>query len=338
MKPVICFYKNQQAIYSDDYILKTSELNIFEFLADIEWKFSSEMKIVQIDFEATSASVFILNTYQILPLAEIQCSDKINLNFQPAVSKKIFAEKVSRIKKYISEGRIYQVNLTSRFRSSSEEDSLVLFKKYFSIFKSEYFAFLPLEKFEILCYSPELFLEKINSKIRTLPIKGTLTSGLDDLMTSEKEKAELSMIVDLLRNDLNSVCEVPVTVKRHRDILDLGYTQHTYSEIIGHTQKTFSEILISVFPGGSVSGCPKIESLKVISELEDCPRGFYTGSIGWWQNDDFKLNIAIRSFKKENLNLTYYAGCGIVYDSDPEIEWQEFLTKAGKLNIQSANE
>ncbi len=156
-------------------------------------------------------------------------------------------------------------------------------------------------------------------------------------MSSPKETAELSMIVDLLRNDLNSICEKPVTVTKHREILDLGYTQHTYSEITGLTNLNLPEILKSTFPGGSISGCPKSESLKAISEFENSPRGFYTGTIGWWQKNDFKLNIAIRSFKKQNTDLTYYAGCGIVYDSDPDCEWQEFLTKAGKLNVQQDN-
>ena len=176
-------------------------------------------------------------------------------------------------------------------------------------------------------------MEKNGSQLRTEPIKGTLATTVHQLITSEKETAELSMIVDLLRNDLNAVCESPVVVKKHREVLDLGYTKHTYSEIQGHTKLNFPEILSSTLPGGSISGCPKIESLLAIQELEKSPRGFYTGSLGWWENSDFKLNITIRSFKKQNKKVSYYAGCGIVYDSNPDNEWQEFLNKAGPLKL-----
>ena len=334
MSPVICFYQNQQVIYSEDYILKSADQNIFEFLSKIETQYIDQMKIVQIDFEFTSASVFILNSYKLVAADEIESDEPVDLQFKPVISKNIFIQKILSIQKHISAGRYYQVNLTSWFKSNTFEDSFSLFKKYLTVFKSEYFAFLPMKNIEILCYSPELFLEKINSAIRTQPIKGTLLTDLPQLLTSPKETAELSMIVDLLRNDLNSVCEKPVVVTKHREILDLGYTQHTYSEIAGNTHLGLPAILRSTFPGGSVSGCPKLESLKAISELENSPRGFYTGTIGWWQKNDFKLNIAIRSFKKENSDIAYYAGCGIVYDSDPDSEWQEFLTKAGKLNIQ----
>ncbi len=337
MKPVICFYKNDQYIYSDDSTFLSANENIFEFLAAIEKKYYAVMKIVQVDFEATFASVFILNTFEIVNSDYLNTTEKVEIEFKPQISKNDFIQKVIQIKKDISVGRYYQVNFTSKFSAQTEEDSFYLFKKYFSLFKSRYSAFLPLQteqkNFEILCYSPELFLEKIGPQIKTEPIKGTLNTDVNELIKSPKEIAELSMIVDLLRNDLNSVCTEPVQVTKHREILDLGYTQHTYSEIRGETQMTLPEILKQTFPGGSISGCPKTESLKAISELETEPRGFYTGSIGWWQNSDFKLNIAIRSFKKQNTKIEYFAGCGIVFDSDPESEWQEFLTKAGRLSV-----
>ncbi len=334
MKAVVCFYEKNQALYSENYIFLTATENLFEFLADIEKKYFNQMKVVQIDFEATSAAVFILNDYKIISASEIESAEKISIAFASILSKNIFIKKVEAIKKQIAVGRYYQVNFTSGFIGSSDEDSFTVFKKYYSVFKSRYFAFLPMKNFEILCFSPELFLEKKESMIRTQPIKGTLTSSLNNLITSTKETAELSMIVDLLRNDLNAVCEKPVRVTQHRELLNLGYTQHTYSEIMGETNFGMTEILKLTFPGGSISGCPKIESLKAISAFEDRPRGFYTGSIGWWQKNNFKLNIAIRSFKKESSTMTYYAGCGIVYDSAPENEWLEFLTKAGMLNLQ----
>jgi para-aminobenzoate synthetase component I len=338
MKPVICFYKNDQYIYSEDYFLLSATENVFEFLSDVEKKYFTEMKIVQIDFELTCAHVFILNHFKLIPSDYFVSNNAVNLEFTPQISKSEFIQKIIQIKKDICAGRYYQVNFTSKFLSQTTEDSFSLFKKYFSLFKSRYSAFLPIQiqqtNYEILCYSPELFLEKNGSTIKTQPIKGTLHTNLNQLIESKKEVAELSMIVDLLRNDLNSVCRKPVQVIKHREILDLGYTQHTYSEISGDTEMTLPDILKNTFPGGSISGCPKTESLKAITEIENEARGFYTGSLGWWQNFDFELNIAIRSFKKQNEQIQYFAGCGIVYDSDPETEWQEFLTKAGRLKIR----
>jgi anthranilate/para-aminobenzoate synthase component I len=333
MKPVICFYKNDQWLYSEDYQRISTDQNVFQFLRETEFKFSSAMKVIQIDFEKTSATVFILNQYSLKTLNELSSSDPVDLKFKPVISKTDFIQKIHLIKSDIGLGRYYQVNLTSSFKTTTTEDSFILFKKYLNLFKSRYSAFLPLVDSEILCYSPELFLEKKESTLRTEPIKGTLATTVDQMMTSEKETAELSMIVDLLRNDLNAVCQSPVVVTKHREVMDLGYTKHTFSEIQGQTQLKLAEILKSTFPGGSISGCPKIESLLAIEELENQPRGFYTGSLGWWKDSDFILNIAIRSFKKQNNTMTYSAGCGIVYDSNPESEWQEFLNKAGHLKL-----
>lgn len=157
-----------------------------------------------------------------------------------------------------------------------------------------------------------------------------------ELINNPKEDAELSMIVDLLRNDLNHVeKESSAQVTAHREVMKLGYIQHTYSEIEIETDKSLPEILRSTMPGGSISGCPKTESLKLIAELETYKRQAYTGTIGWWKDNNFSLNIAIRSFMKYKNQLFYHAGCGIVYDSDSQKEWDEFLLKAGSLNLKN---
>jgi len=343
MPPLICFYQNCEFIFSDDYkVLALNGTCLFQALAKIEEKYLNELKILQIDFDRKSGHVFILKHYKLLSYDELfnrsASEDHLDLAakiiFTPQISKDKFIEKVEKIKKDISQGRFYQVNLTSSFSAHlpKQLDGLTLFKAYYPLFRGQYSAYLPLKDYEILCYSPELFLEKKGEQIKTQPIKGTLVENIE-LLKSEKEQAELSMIVDLLRNDMNSICDKPIVVTQHRKIMDIGYTQHTYSEITGHTNNSLSEILTAMLPGGSISGCPKLESLKAISELEIEPRGFYTGVMGWWQANDCRLNITIRCFKKEKSALTYYAGCGIVYDSDPQKEWLEFLTKAGKLSV-----
>jgi para-aminobenzoate synthetase component 1 len=184
-----------------------------------------------------------------------------------------------------------------------------------------------------------LFLKMQNKKLKTQPIKGSLSdeaSSITFLLNNPKEEAELSMIVDLLRNDLNRLeNKNSAQVNFHRRVMNLGYIQHTFSEIEIESDKTLPEVLLCTMPGGSISGCPKIESLKVISELETYKRQAYTGTIGWWKDNNFCLNITIRSFIKYKKQLIYHSGCGIVYDSDAEKEWNEFLLKAGSLNLKN---
>ena len=179
-------------------------------------------------------------------------------------------------------------------------------------------------------------MQKENNLLKTQPIKGSLAQNLNftqDLLSNEKEEAELSMIVDLLRNDFNRIeSHASAQVTKHRAAMELGYIQHTYSEITIETSQRLSPILQCTFPGGSISGCPKIESLKLISEVEQIKRQIYTGTIGWWQNNEFALNLAIRTFIQQQTDLFYHAGCGIVYDSQAENEWNEFILKTGRIN------
>jgi anthranilate/para-aminobenzoate synthase component I len=116
--------------------------------------------------------------------------------------------------------------------------------------------------------------------------------------------------------------------------MQLGYIQHTFSEIEVETTKNLAEVLAATAPGGSISGCPKVESLKVIAELETYKRQAYTGALGWWKDNNFCLNLSIRTFIKKENQLYYHAGCGIVYDSDANKEWDEFLLKTGQLNVR----
>jgi para-aminobenzoate synthetase component 1 len=230
------------------------------------------------------------------------------------------------------------VNLTAPLVAETNEPELSLFKKFFYELNGSFQAMLPFsENMSVLSFSPELFLQKTSGLLSTRPIKGSLKSDLnfeENLINSAKEDAELSMIVDLLRNDLNRIePNAGAKVSKHRSAMQLGYIQHSYSEVQLATEKNLPEIIACTFPGGSISGCPKIESLKVISELEIYKRQIYTGSIGWWKKDEFTLNLAIRTFIKNDNKLFYHAGCGIVFDSVAEREWEEFILKTGKLNV-----
>lgn len=360
MKPVICFYKKDEFIFSSEYIRLDCpiEVSVTQFLENVQQNFYSEMKIVQLNFEfdqqnlfagqtelypAAKATIFILKTYDLLNWNEVLSRLNVNgtkeiLKFRPSVDKNAFTKKTISIVEEIKKGRLYQANLTAALSCKTNESSEELFYHFQNFFHGQYKAFLPLEKVTVLCFSPELFLQQENKILMTRPIKGSLEQGKDftsELIKNTKEDAELSMIVDLLRNDLNSISDLHSSkVVSHREKMHLGYIQHTYSEIRVKSESSLSHIIAKTFPGGSISGCPKVESLKVIREMEDIKRQIYTGSIGWWQNNDFCLNITIRSFIHHAQNLFYHAGCGIVYDSNPKAEWKEFLLKTGALNVQ----
>jgi anthranilate/para-aminobenzoate synthase component I/branched-subunit amino acid aminotransferase/4-amino-4-deoxychorismate lyase len=364
MQPVICFYKDQKFIHSTDYQLISCGVleDTIMFLRQFEKDQTAKMKIVKINFSALEvenpldkrqtyiktpkAQVFILNSFDLLSQQQLEKlypeKPSTRPSFEPTVSENTFLENVRSIKEDICEGRFYQINYTAALQAECADDYSLL-KEFIHTSKtvgSDYRAFLPLAENEVInCLSPEMFLQKTGVKLSTQPIKGTLSSGLalSELENSSKENAELSMIVDLLRNDLNTLSCTEYNdssrVNFHRKILDVQYALHTYSEVEINTSKKLSEIIDKTFPGGSISGCPKKESLKKIAETENYHRDFYTGSIGWWQNEDFCLNIAIRSSYQKNNKLYYFTGCGIVFDSEPRQEWHEFLTKASFLNL-----
>ncbi len=364
MKPLISFYKNEKYIFSKDYQLVCCKINenLFDFLNDIEKKYANQLKILQINFDAAQteqvfyektlypcpkASVWILNSFEFLSIDIILNQIKIEnqvpyeMIFRPLISQNEFKMAIEKIKFDIRAGRIYQANLTSAFKADCGAEAAIIFADFYQKFNSRYCALLPHQGIDVMSFSPELFLEKLDGVIKTEPIKGSIRPEENienDLIQNEKENAELSMIVDLLRNDLNRIAyetteNASAEVTQHRSVMKLNYIQHTYSQICIKTNAHLPLVLKCTFPGGSISGCPKNESLKVITENEKYPRGVYTGSIGWWHNNEFSMNLAIRTLIKHENQIYYHAGCGIVFDSDPEKEWKEFLTKAGALQV-----
>lgn len=363
MQPVICFFEDQKFIHSTDYQLLScgDDHDALLFLEQIEKNYANQMKVVKINFAALEAPLsndarkfyvktpkaqaFVLNSYELLTQKDLEnlYPEKITSRpaYYPTVRENAFLENVQSIKEDICAGRFYQMNYTAALEAEApERHSLLRAFIHVANVGGDYRAFLPLGPEESLnCLSPELFLKKKGSHLITQPIKGTLLAGrtLSELQNSQKENAELSMIVDLLRNDLNTLsCDKyndSSRVNFHRKIMNLNYTAHTYSEVEINTSKKFSEIIANTFPGGSISGCPKKESLQKIAEIENYHRDFYTGSIGWWKGEDFCLNIAIRTSYQKQRRLYYFTGCGIVFDSEPRREWHEFLTKCSFLNL-----
>ena len=264
--------------------------------------------------------------------------------FKSNMTKGYYLDALAKVKKYIYDGDVYQINFSQRFSAefNCEPYKLFLWQNKFN--PSPYSVYIDGGDWQIVSASPELFININNGIITTCPIKGTrprtLNTALDEknyneLVESEKEKAELDMIIDLERNDLGRICQAgTIKVTARRDIEAFSTVFHAVSTIQGRLRekKDFVECLKAIFPGGSISGAPKISAMKIINELEPTARGLYTGCIGWLDlRGKACLNIAIRTIIIRD-NIAYaQTGGGIVADSDAESEWNETLIKAKAL-------
>lgn len=256
-------------------------------------------------------------------------------------SRESYINSVLKAKEYIKNGDIYQVNLSQRFSAPLEAGPFSIYEKIRSINPAPFGAYLDLGEVKIISSSPERFLKIENKSVETRPIKGTRPRGRgvredsankSELMSSRKDAAENLMIVDLERNDLGKICEYgSVHVSAFQELEEFPTVFHLTSTIRGKLKDNLSPVqaLMSSFPGGSITGAPKIRSMEIIEELEGVKRSVYTGAIGYiCFNGDMDTSIAIRTIINEGKKLYFSAGGGIVYDSDPEMEYEETLHKA----------
>jgi len=252
-----------------------------------------------------------------------------------------FTATIRRALDYICAGDIYQVNLSQRLTAPWTGSGLDFHRALHAASPAPFGAFLDAGDFQLASSSPERFLRLSGQHIQTRPIKGTRTRDADpqrdaqlayELQSSEKERAELVMITDLLRNDLGRVCEfgsvqVPELMRLER----FAQVQHLVSTVEGRLRAGHSHLaaLRYCFPGGSITGAPKFRAMEIIDELEPVTRGPYTGSLGYLGfNRESQFNIAIRTAIVYDGKVHYQAGAGIVADSDPEMEYEETLAKA----------
>ncbi len=260
---------------------------------------------------------------------------------QSNFSQAEFLDAVRRALRYIRAGDIYQVNLAQRLVTRCDWSGWEVFQRLTEVSPAPFAAYMDCGEFQIASSSPELFLRLSGSHIQTRPIKGTRPRSADptrdaqltyELQTSPKEMAELVMITDLLRNDLGRVCEygsvqVPELVRLER----YPQVQHLVSTVEGRLRNdaTHFTALAQCFPGGSVTGAPKIRAMEIIDELEPVTRGPYTGCLGYLGfNRESQLSIVIRSAICKPGWSFFHAGAGIVADSQPEAEYEETLAKA----------
>ena len=259
-----------------------------------------------------------------------------------------FQSAVKKVKDYIAAGDTYQVNLSTRLELANTDLALA-YEAMRQANPSPYMGFLRFPGGALACGSPELLVEVSKGKIFSRPIAGTRPRGSDhaadeawakELSANSKERAEHLMLVDLLRNDVGRVA-LPgtVSVPEFMAIERYSHVMHLVSQVEGHInpQAGPAEIIRALFPGGTITGAPKVRTMQIIGEVEPVARGFYTGSIGWLSaSGDLCLNIIIRSLWSYEGRFFAQAGAGIVADSDPAQEYAESIRKAQAPLIAAA--
>ncbi|MBI9097992.1 MAG: anthranilate synthase component I family protein, partial [Spirochaetaceae bacterium] len=261
-----------------------------------------------------------------------------------SLDKKAYSDGVRKTVDHIKQGDIYQANITRAIRGETTYTPVETAMKLYHSNRIAYGVFASIPGGHVVSTSPELFFRTEKRKITSSPIKGTIARGLteeedtrnrEELLHSEKNIAELAMIVDLLRNDL-SLVSIPgtVDVPRFPLLMTLDNVYHLYAHVTGELLPGTGAgaILKKTFPGGSITGCPKIRSCQIIDELESTPRGIYTGSFGKISfNGDSTFNIMIRSLFQQGNSIIFNAGGGITLLSDPEEEYEETIHKGTNI-------
>jgi len=260
------------------------------------------------------------------------------------LSQEAYAKAFSRIKHYLREGDCYQVNLTQRFMARCQGDPWFVYLKLREVNAAPFSCYLNIPGVQVLSSSPERFLKVAKDFVETKPVKGTrprkqdLTEDqqqIEQLQQSDKDRAENLMIVDLLRNDLSKTCKKgSVKVPKLFAVESYATVHHLVSTVTGtlETGQHALDLLRSCFPGGSITGTPKIRAMEIIEELEPNRRGIYCGSIGYVGFDgNMDTNIAIRTMVHANEKIHLSAGGGIVYDSVMQDEYQESFDKVSAL-------
>jgi len=265
--------------------------------------------------------------------------------FRSSIKHDEYIKIVKKAREYIASGDIYQVNLSQRIYSEAIKNIISYSLELYNNQPVPYFSYMDFDGFELISGSMELFLERKGRIISSRPIKGTIKrsrdpgkdSGLQNRLSSDpKERAENVMIVDLMRNDLGRICNYgSVNVKKLFDIRTFSTLYQMESEIEGILKEGIKlrTIIESTFPPGSVTGAPKSRCLEIIDELEPHLRGPYCGAVGiFYPDGNFTLSVAIRIVVNTSEKSIYWVGGGIVWDSDPQKEYEETLLKAKAIN------
>jgi para-aminobenzoate synthetase component I len=278
------------------------------------------------------------------PVSDVPGGTKLGL--RSTFTHRGYLDAVGRVREYIIAGDIFQANLSQRFQGPLPETSFELYCRLRHRNPAPFAAYLAFDELAVLSASPERFLRLDQERrlVETRPIKGTRPRGLGPmhdaalgraLAESEKDRAENVMIVDLLRNDLSRVCRAGTV--RVPELFALEHhptVHHLVSTVLGELESSAdaTDLIRAAFPGGSITGAPKVRAMEVIAELEPTQRGVYCGSIGYISvTGDMDTSIVIRTYLALRDRIYFQAGGGIVADSDPELEYRETLDKARGL-------
>ena len=267
------------------------------------------------------------------------------------LSETDYTEIVKKAKNYIHEGDIYQTNLAHKFETSFEGNPFDLYRKLRKVNPSPFSGYLNFQNFSLVSSSPERLIKVYENRVETRPIAGTRPRGqgdeedqalLQELLLNPKERAEHLMLVDLERNDLGRICLTgSICVEEFMLLEKYSHVSHIVSNIVGDLKPGISvyDILKSIFPGGTITGCPKIRCMEIISELEPVTRGPYSGSFGYIGFGPYMdMNIIIRSIVIFDKIASFHVGAGIVADSKPQKEYKETLDKAAAMIQALSNE
>ena len=330
----------------EDFIIPDSMFNFFDNLIifDLQNRKTYITSLGQLE-DSTSSILKIekfLEDYKEYEV--IRGREKAANTFLSNFDKEEYEKSISLIKDYIRNGDVYIANMTRRIWCNNNEDSFKIYEKLRNSNKAPFSAYMNFKDFQVISSSPERFLSIINGVVQTRPIKGTRPRGKNseedeknknELINSEKDKSELLMIVDLERNDLSKVCKPnSVKVTELFKLEEYETVFHLVATIEGELKENVSSVkcIRECFPGGSITGAPKIRAMEIIEELEKLKRNIYTGSIGYFDlrgNSDF--NIVIRTIIKKDNKAYLGIGGGITWESIENDEWFETIDKAKAL-------
>lgn len=326
--------KHNKEVNIPDALFTFYDLYIIEDLEKREIYISTQEKFNSIENYENKIEN-ILNKNNISSDENTICNITSNFN------KNEYLNAVESMRNFIKTGDIYIANMTRQIKIESNRKPYDIFCYLRKHNPSPFGGYFNDGNFQIVSASPERFLEVRNGIVETRPIKGTRKRGATpkedillkkELENSEKDKSELLMIVDLERNDLNRVCKAgSVKVSELFDVEEYATVFHLVSTVRGELKedKTVIDLLKSTFPGGSITGAPKIRAMEIIDKLEHSQRGLYTGSMGYLAlNGDCDLNIVIRTLVHKNGTYNLGVGGGITYESNPEFEYEETEQKA----------
>ncbi|MFE7064920.1 anthranilate synthase component I family protein [Sutcliffiella sp. NPDC057660] len=319
---VFVYDKEEKSLYMVVHVKEGEEASAEEMLDRYQNEWSKQAESVTYPFESVSHS----------------------LNREVSFTEESFMEAVEKVQEYIAQGDVFQVNLSVRQAERLLTHPMEIYTALRKINPSPYMGYLQFPEFQLVSGSPELLVKKKGKVVSTRPIAGTRSRGKTDaedlqlakeLIENEKERAEHVMLVDLERNDLGRVCQYgTVEVNEFMAIEKYSHVMHIVSNVQGvlAQDKDVDDIIEATFPGGTITGAPKVRTMEIIEELEPVRRSVYTGSIGWIGFDgDMELNISIRTMIAKDGMAYVQAGAGVVVDSVPKREYKESLKKAAAL-------